>query len=189
MSLIWAVSYFMNTTRKPIGKKLRFDIFKRDSFKCQYCGNFPPNVMLEIDHIVPIFSGGTNEINNLITSCFDCNRGKSKHELNKIPNSLLENIDISKEKLKQYKQFKKINDEIIKNIKIDIDMVDSVYNSYFKDYVCSDNFRNVTIKSFIDKLGVYDVIDSMNIACSKYLSSEDTLKYFCGICYNKIKNL
>lgn len=179
----------MSAKRTQIGKKLRFDIFKRDGFKCQYCGSFPPNVMLEIDHITPVYSGGTNDINNLITSCFDCNRGKSKHELKKIPNSLLENIDISKEKLKQYKMFKKVNDEIAKNMKIDIEMVNDVYNSYFNDYVCTERFKNVTIKSFISKLGVYDVIDSMNIACSKFLNSDATLKYFCGICYNKIKNL
>ena len=63
--------------RTPISKKLRFEVFKRDKFACNYCGKQAPNVVLEIDHIEPVSKGGTNEILNLITSCYDCNRGKS----------------------------------------------------------------------------------------------------------------
>jgi len=53
-----------------ITKKLRFEIFKRDGFVCKYCGKKPPEIMLEIDHILPKVEGGTDDINNLITSCF-----------------------------------------------------------------------------------------------------------------------
>lgn len=67
--------------RKPISKKVRFEVFKRDSFTCQYCGSKSPDVILEIDHIKPVVMGGDNDILNLITSCFDCNRGKGKKEI------------------------------------------------------------------------------------------------------------
>ena len=60
----------------PISKGLRFDIFRRDNFTCQYCGNRPPAVILEIDHITPISQGGDDAPANLVTSCYDCNRGK-----------------------------------------------------------------------------------------------------------------
>jgi hypothetical protein len=59
-----------------IGKSLRFEIFARDSFTCQYCGQHPPDVVLEVDHIHPRSKGGTDDTMNLISSCFDCNRGK-----------------------------------------------------------------------------------------------------------------
>lgn len=62
--------------RKPISKSLRFEVFKRDSFKCQYCGAEAPNVLLHIDHIKPVAGGGTNDLTNLITSCMPCNLGK-----------------------------------------------------------------------------------------------------------------
>ncbi|SOY56835.1 HNH endonuclease [Cupriavidus taiwanensis] len=65
------------TKRKPISKKLRFEVFKRDSFKCQYCGKCAPDVILEVDHIDPVANGGDNDVMNLITSCVDCNAGKS----------------------------------------------------------------------------------------------------------------
>lgn len=68
--------------RKGISKKTRFEIFKRDKFTCQFCGQIAPNVILEIDHIKPVVKGGDNNLLNLLTSCFDCNRGKSKNELN-----------------------------------------------------------------------------------------------------------
>lgn len=59
-----------------ITKKLRFEVFKRDSFTCQYCGKSAPDVTLQVDHIHPKSKGGTDDLLNLITSCFDCNQGK-----------------------------------------------------------------------------------------------------------------
>lgn len=67
--------------RKSISKKIRFEVFKRDSFKCQYCGSCAPDVVLEVDHINPVSKGGDNSLVNLITSCFSCNRGKSDRTL------------------------------------------------------------------------------------------------------------
>lgn len=69
------------TERKSISKTIRFEIFKRDSFTCQYCGKGAPEVILEVDHIMPVSKGGDNDITNLITSCFDCNRGKTAKKL------------------------------------------------------------------------------------------------------------
>lgn len=67
--------------RKPISKKRRFEIFKRDAFTCQYCGARGPEVTLHVDHINPVASGGGNEIWNLTTSCADCNHGKRDRPL------------------------------------------------------------------------------------------------------------
>lgn len=41
----------MEGKRIAISKRVRFDVFKRDSFKCQYCGKSAPDVILEVDHI------------------------------------------------------------------------------------------------------------------------------------------
>jgi hypothetical protein len=69
------------TDRKSMSKKLRFEVFKRDSFRCQYCGAEAPNVLLQVDHIKPVAEGGSDDIVNLITSCFDCNSGKGARPL------------------------------------------------------------------------------------------------------------
>lgn len=62
--------------RNIIPPKLRFEVFRRDKFVCQYCGACGPNVILEVDHVIPVSRGGTDDIDNLKTACFDCNRGK-----------------------------------------------------------------------------------------------------------------
>lgn len=71
----------MAAKRKAISKKVRFEVFKRDSFTCQYCGKAAPDVILHVDHIDPVSRGGGNDILNLITSCADCNGGKSNRVL------------------------------------------------------------------------------------------------------------
>jgi len=64
--------------RVGISKKLRFEIYQRDNFTCQYCGKTKDDgVKLEIDHKIPVSKGGKTDYNNLITSCHDCNSGKS----------------------------------------------------------------------------------------------------------------
>lgn len=67
--------------RKAISKKVRFEVFKRDSFTCQYCGLSAPEVILHLDHIAPVAGGGENDILNLVTSCVDCNLGKGARAL------------------------------------------------------------------------------------------------------------
>lgn len=74
--------------RKQISKKIRFEIFHRDGFTCQYCGATPPKVVLHVDHVFPVKSGGTNDQNNLITSCEACNLGKSSKHLSDVPLSI-----------------------------------------------------------------------------------------------------
>jgi len=71
----------MKHQRKPISNKLRFEILKRDSFKCQYCGRSAPSVVLEVDHIHPVSLGGNNSPGNLVTACLPCNQAKRARTL------------------------------------------------------------------------------------------------------------
>jgi len=67
--------------RKEISSGLRFKVLSRDSFTCQYCGRSAPEVVLHVDHVIPVSKGGTNDIRNLVTACEACNLGKSNIEL------------------------------------------------------------------------------------------------------------
>jgi DnaD/phage-associated family protein len=60
-----------------VGVRTRFEVFKRDDFTCRYCGKRSPEVVLEIDHIVPVAESGSDDPVNLATSCWACNSGKS----------------------------------------------------------------------------------------------------------------
>src|ERR1700739_2055656 len=63
--------------------KSSFSIFKRDGFKCIYCGksSIEDGAKLAVDHIKAIGIGGLSEINNLITACSKCNSGKNISQL------------------------------------------------------------------------------------------------------------
>ena len=97
--------------RKTIGDKLRFEVFKRDNFKCQYCGMSAPDVVLNVDHIDPVSNGGENDILNLVTSCRDCNSGKSdrllsEHSMLDKQRKMLEDLEERRQQLQMMIQWR-----------------------------------------------------------------------------------
>ncbi len=88
--------------RKHIPKRIRFEVFKRDAFTCQYCGAKAPDAILEIDHIEPVSHGGTNEILNLATACVSCNSGKSDKRLS--DNSVIQKQRTQLEELQERRE-------------------------------------------------------------------------------------
>lgn len=67
-----------------VSPRIRFEVFKRDDFTCRYCGRKTPEVVLQVDHIVPLSQGGKDDVVNLTTSCWECNSGKSDVPLSEI---------------------------------------------------------------------------------------------------------
>lgn len=67
--------------RKPISDDLWWELLEDSRRKCCYCGKSPPQVSLEVDHVIPIAMGGTNDRSNLVVACARCNRGKSAKAL------------------------------------------------------------------------------------------------------------
>lgn len=72
-------SAFAKEQRTLMTKKLREFIKQRDNYTCCNCGNSTyaePNLLLEIDHIIPVAKGGRTSEENLQTLCWKCNRAK-----------------------------------------------------------------------------------------------------------------
>ena len=93
--------------RQPIPRKLRHEVFKRDGYRCRECGASKEETSLEIDHIVPVAKGGTNDIDNLQTLCRECNRMKHTDEWvgGETDSSQIENlIDFKKEEISNLEQ-------------------------------------------------------------------------------------
>lgn len=70
---------FAKEQRVLMTPKLRDAIKERDHYTCCNCGNSTltePNLLLEIDHIIPVSKGGLTEESNLQTLCWKCNRSK-----------------------------------------------------------------------------------------------------------------
>jgi len=60
-----------------VSRRLRFEILRRDSHTCRYCGAAAPDVKLTVDHVVPGALGGSDDPSNLVTACESCNGGKT----------------------------------------------------------------------------------------------------------------
>ena len=130
--------------RKGISLKTRFEIFKRDQFTCGYCGQRPPNIILEIDHIVPVSNNGTNDINNLITSCFDCNRGKSFRSIEVKEEPIVVSL---KEQELQYQQYQDFLLEIDKRLNKEVELLNDIFSGFFPDKEFNNKFK-ASVKRF-----------------------------------------
>lgn len=175
-------------SRKPISKKTRFEVFKRDGFSCQYCGAHPPEIILHIDHIHPVASGGGNEIDNLITACAPCNQGKGARSLSNVPQSLKEKAADVSEREEQLRGYQEVMEA--RRLRLDGEMwrvaeilePGSSEKGFRRDYLQS-------IRRFVETLGVHAAIDAAEIAAARMPWSEPKrFRYFCGICWNRLRD-
>ncbi|MFP4203675.1 MAG: HNH endonuclease, partial [Opitutales bacterium] len=58
-------------------KFTRENLFERDNYRCQYCGNAFEPEHLNMDHIIPRERGGRTSWENIVTSCIKCNARKA----------------------------------------------------------------------------------------------------------------
>lgn len=170
--------------RRPISVKTRFEVFKRDNFTCQYCGAHPPDVLLHVDHINPVSNGGQNDEVNLITSCQDCNLGKGKRLLSNRPKPLIDMVNEAWEKEQQLIGYNQILADISE--RVDSDAWTVVGALFGRDEVRRDWFFG--IRNFVKNLPLQVVLDASEIANAKMPYSDNKrFRYFCGICWNRIK--
>jgi hypothetical protein len=156
--------------REGITKSLRFEVFKRDSFKCQYCGAEAPNVLLHVDHIEPVSKGGTNDITNLITACEGCNNGKSnvplsEHAAVQKARTQLDELQARREQLELMMEWRKglrsINDQTL-------DGIVAYWNHYTPGRYLSETGRS-SMSKLLAKFTVDELCAAMDVAARSYL--------------------
>ena len=54
----------------------RANIYARDDYTCQYCGEVFATSDLTFDHVMPVAQGGRKDWENIVTCCIPCNRRK-----------------------------------------------------------------------------------------------------------------
>lgn len=89
-----------------VSKRLRYEILRRDNFQCRYCGAAAPDVKLNADHVIPQSLGGSDKPNNLVTSCADCNGGKTSSMPNAMPVA-----DVEQDTFRQAAELKRAAEE------------------------------------------------------------------------------
>ena len=171
--------------RQPLSKTARFEVFKRDGFRCQYCGQCPPAVVLEIDHVVALKRGGQDSPDNLITACFDCNRGKGVRDLQVAPETVAEKAEQIKERRRQLRAFERLltkeREELDKAVL-------RVQTAIFPEggWEFADPFKE-SVRSFLRQLTLFDVLTFAELSAAKVEDHERRIKYFCGCCWRKIR--
>lgn len=175
---------------RSISKKLRFSIFHRDRFTCAYCGRTPPGVVLEVDHVVPVAEGGGDDAENLITACFDCNRGKSDTDLAAVPQSLMDSIEVKREALEQVRAYNKF---LLKVREEELDAADRLDAHWcasldFETQGLPAAERFSSLRTFLRHLTEAEILDAMDVAIGWRGSSYPPRRwrYFCGVCWKKI---
>lgn len=184
------------TERKVLSKKIRFEIFKRDSFTCQYCGKSAPEVVLHVDHIMPVSKGGDNEITNLITACQTCNQGKSNIELDDATAiaKQKQQLDELQERREQLEMMYEWQQSLLEIDQDATEMVCALFSELVPGHSINENGKN-HIKKLVNKYGFSEVIESLKISASQYLeyvnekpeqqSVYKTYDYIEKICRNR----
>lgn len=181
--------------RKGLSKGTRFEVFKRDRFRCAYCGQSPPVVVLQIDHILPVSQGGNNDIDNLLTACQDCNAGKSDKPLDQIPRPLDDQMADRKEKREQVEEYNRF---LAAERTRELETVDRIEDHWMelsgrvpgKVYRWPNDW-GISVRTFLKHLPEAEVVDAIDIAFSRHPSygryQLKTWRYFCGVCWRRIK--
>jgi len=160
--------------RKGISKSIRFEVFKRDSFTCQYCGRKAPDVLLVVDHIQPVSKDGTNDILNLITACKDCNAGKSDRKLNDTTvidkqRQQLEELQERKEQIEMMFEWQKGLLELDEKV---IDQLSVFWSEQVPGYSLTDDGIK-GLKKLKRKYELNEIMTAMKIATEQYLKFEN----------------
>ena len=156
---------------KSLSKRLRFEVFKRDSFRCQYCGATAPEIVLHVDHIDPRAKGGDDDITNLITSCLPCNLGKGACALDDNATVLktrsqLEELQERREQLEMMMQWR----EGLRDLSLEaIDRMSDYWQGLAPGFVPSETGRR-NLRKWMRRYSVDEVIQAMDIAADQYLA-------------------
>lgn len=177
--------------RTGMSKRLRFEVFKRDGFRCVYCGATPMVSVMHVDHVVAVANGGTNDPANLVTACADCNGGKSSVPLEqrKLTSGGL-SAEEAVERAEQVKAYLAAQKDIIAT-------KDEAFAIVTRAWEEASGFTHskqevASLRRFVEKLGIEAVIAAIHIACtnkpcSTAYQSTETFRYFCGICWKEIR--
>lgn len=175
-----------------VSKRLRYEILRRDDHTCRYCGESAPDVKLTIDHVVPVSLGGSDEPNNLVAACPDCNAGKaaSNPDAPLVANvsdkavrwaaALARAVDIESEKLR-------IKSELAEYFEGEWFYRHEIQRYEMRKFDLPPGWEDTVWRFY--KLGISGWLldDAIDVAHSS--RAGDKFRYFCGVCWAKVRKL
>lgn len=164
--------------RNAISARTRFELLKRDGFKCRYCGISASVVPIHIDHVVPVSAGGSDATDNLVTSCADCNLGKSDVPLQAIaPRPRAEDLAQIREQVRLYSQHAA---EIVAYMVAITDEAETYWDCMIGTRM--PGVVRASIGRIVDEIGFDPIMIAIESVAKKELfRSENEAKYFFGV--------
>lgn len=178
----------------------RFEVFKRDDFTCSYCGRTRDDgAKLEVDHIVPRAGGGSDELDNLTTSCWDCNHGKGARPLSRtapaVSDDAIARTRARVERQREYQQLLAEEREQFETARAVVlrawaEAWDAeVENGY---YVLPDHGywpTDASLKAILTRLPADAAARLVLVTRRRFeRPGVDACRYFYGCCWNEIKS-
>jgi hypothetical protein len=177
-----------------VSKRLRFEVLRRDSHTCRYCGAKAPDATLRIDHVVPVTLGGSDAPENLVTSCFDCNAGKSS-----IPADAAIVADVAADALRWAKAIEQVGDSMMDEL-MRVDSAQELIDDAWSDWGTGsgenrrqiprpDTWRTSVTQILATGLPIDVMIVAVGTAMASRAPNQDKWRYWCGICWRKAEEL
>lgn len=170
-----------------VSKRLRYEILSRDGEACCKCGRRPPVVELQVDHVIPVALGGSDEPSNLQTLCKECNSGKSSvppdaplvAQVSAQAVAMAEALQIvAKERAANRKRASKIHGAFHEEWH-------AWTNRYGDHEHLPGNWKSNVDQLLNAGLTIDDLIELVEVAMNA--KAKDTWKYFCGCCWRRMK--
>lgn len=182
------------TKRKAISKKVRFEVFKRDAFTCQYCGRKSPDVVLEVDHIEPVAEGGENDILNYVAACHDCNIGKGRRKLsdNSTVEKQREQLKLLQERKEQIEMMMKWKLELLTLDETVTENLTAYFNKLIEPRFLTET-GTAKIRLLQKRFSMQEILEGMNTSAQSYqrLNNPEwaniALDKLGGVCANQRK--
>lgn len=175
-----------------IPKRTRYEVLRRDSYTCRYCGAKAPDVKLNVDAVTPEVLGGSHkDPANLVTACEACNNGKTSSS----PDAPLV-ADVADKALEWAQAMRQAQTRMLADIEArqaDRDQFRQWWDGWTRDGALMpkdagweqtvDQFRGAGLPLLVIK-------DCIELAMTRRKVQDDNrFKYMCGIAWSKITEL
>jgi len=157
--------------RQPISKRLRFEVFKRDKFTCQYCGKVGGQVLLHCDHVKPVAAGGETTMLNLITSCAECNLGKGARALSDDSMLAKQHRQLAdlEERRQQLEMMRQWREELAQH---QVDQIDIVADAFLaRSKFRPSDHGNISVRRWLRKFGLHEVLAAIDETFDLYYTA------------------
>jgi hypothetical protein len=167
---------------KPISRRLRYEILRRDNHTCRYCGAQAPDVPLVVDHVIPRALGGSDDPTNLTTACQDCNSGKSSTTADA---QVVAAVDAEAER---WRKAMVRAAELQNEERVESEDTAAIVRDYWRElihYWSPLPFdANDSVRTF-RRNGL--TLGDMRYAVKETARTGKNWRYFCGVCWNIIR--